>query len=74
MCALVYNLVGKGEAISTVTVAEVLMRFPGIVEATAYGVHLAGYEGRPCMAAVVLAPGATVETHVRSGPRRAARR
>jgi fatty-acyl-CoA synthase len=43
----------KGENVSTVEVAEALMSFPGIVEATAYGVPVPGSDGRVGMAAIV---------------------
>ncbi len=43
----------KGENISTVEVAEALMSFPGIVDATAYGVPVPGADGRVGMAAIV---------------------
>ncbi|HVY59750.1 MAG TPA: long-chain-acyl-CoA synthetase [Xanthobacteraceae bacterium] len=45
----------KGENVSTTEVAEALGEFPDIREATVYGVHVPGYDGRAGMAAVVCA-------------------
>jgi fatty-acyl-CoA synthase len=47
----------KGENVSTTEVAEAMTDFPGIVEATVYGVAIAGTEGRAGMAAIVTAEG-----------------
>jgi fatty-acyl-CoA synthase len=43
----------KGENVSTSEVAEAISGFPGIVEATVYGVAIPGQEGRAGMAAIV---------------------
>jgi len=43
----------KGENVSTSEVAETLSRFPGVVEATVYGVTIPGSDGRAGMAAIV---------------------
>ena len=43
----------KGENVSTTEVAEALNTFPGITDATVYGVHVPGNEGRAGMAAIV---------------------
>jgi fatty-acyl-CoA synthase len=43
----------KGENVSTSEVAEVLTGFPGIAEATVYGVGIPGTDGRAGMAALV---------------------
>jgi fatty-acyl-CoA synthase len=43
----------KGENVATSEVAEALMAFPGITEATVYGVTIPGTEGRAGMAALV---------------------
>jgi fatty-acyl-CoA synthase len=45
----------KGENVATSEVAEALMAFPGIAEATVYGVTVPGTEGRAGMAALVAA-------------------
>jgi fatty-acyl-CoA synthase len=42
----------KGENVSTTEVAETISRFPGIIEATVYGVAIPGTEGRAGMAAI----------------------
>jgi fatty-acyl-CoA synthase len=42
----------KGENVATTEVAEVVAAFPGIREATVYGVAVPGHEGRAGMAAV----------------------
>ncbi|MGY2061693.1 AMP-binding enzyme, partial [Nocardia gipuzkoensis] len=47
----------KGENVSTTEVAEQLTRWPGIAEASVYGVTVPGSEGRAGMAAVVLGDG-----------------
>ena len=44
----------KGENVSTSEVAEQLVAFPGIKEATVYGVSVEGAEGRAGMAALVM--------------------
>lgn len=43
----------KGENVSTLEVAEVFRKFPGVREAIVYGVTIAGTEGRAGMAAIV---------------------
>ncbi|HEY2135502.1 MAG TPA: long-chain-acyl-CoA synthetase, partial [Xanthobacteraceae bacterium] len=43
----------KGENVSTAEVAETVNRFPGIRDANAYGVRIAGRDGRAGMAAIV---------------------
>jgi fatty-acyl-CoA synthase len=43
----------KGENVSTTEVAEAITGFPGIAEASVYGVEVPGREGRAGMAAVV---------------------
>jgi fatty-acyl-CoA synthase len=43
----------KGENVSTSEVSETITRFPGIAEATVYGVTVPGHEGRAGMAAIV---------------------
>lgn len=43
----------RGENVSTNEVAEVLDTFPAVAEATVYGVHVPGAEGRAGMAAIV---------------------
>ncbi|KAI1810524.1 fatty acid transporter [Poronia punctata] len=42
----------KGENVSTAEVSEVLGRYPGVSEATVYGVSLPGHDGKAGMAAV----------------------
>src|SRR5262249_34503384 len=42
----------KGENVSTTEVAEVLTGFPGITEASVYGVAICGHDGRAGMAAI----------------------
>jgi fatty-acyl-CoA synthase len=44
----------KGENVSTLEVAEMVTRFPGVEEANIYGVEVPGTEGRVGMAALVL--------------------
>jgi fatty-acyl-CoA synthase len=44
----------KGENVSTTEVAETLSTFPGVHEATVYGVTVPGHEGRAGMAALVV--------------------
>jgi acyl-CoA synthetase (AMP-forming)/AMP-acid ligase II len=46
----------KGENVSTAEVAEVLGRFPGVVEANVYGVGLPSHDGRAGCAAVYIDP------------------
>ncbi|KAJ4225345.1 hypothetical protein NW757_014298 [Fusarium falciforme] len=46
----------KSENVSTAEVAEVLGRFPGVLEATVYGVELPNHDGRAGCAAVRLSP------------------
>jgi fatty-acyl-CoA synthase len=43
----------KGENVSTTEVAECITIFPGVFEATVYGVQIPGSDGRAGMAAVV---------------------
>jgi len=43
----------KGENVSTTEVAEALNTFPGITDATVYGVAIPGHDGRAGMAAIV---------------------
>jgi len=59
----------KGENVSTMQVAEIIGSFPGVREANAYGVEVAGREGRAGMAAIVCAPGldlAALRTYLRA--------
>ncbi|TGJ82773.1 hypothetical protein E0Z10_g5998 [Xylaria hypoxylon] len=44
----------KGENVSTAEVSEVLGRYPGVSEATVYGVSLPGHDGKAGMAAVYI--------------------
>ena len=46
----------KGENVSTAEVAEVLGRYPGVVEANVYGVELPSHDGRAGCAAVYIDP------------------
>lgn len=46
----------KGENVSTAEVAEVLGRYPGVVEANVYGVALPSHDGRAGCAAVYIDP------------------
>lgn len=46
----------KSENVSTAEVAEVLGRFPGVLEATVYGVELPNHDGRAGCAAVRFSP------------------
>jgi acyl-CoA synthetase (AMP-forming)/AMP-acid ligase II len=46
----------KGENVSTAEVAEVLGKFPGVVEANVYGVQLPSHDGRAGCAAVYIDP------------------
>jgi fatty-acyl-CoA synthase len=43
----------KGENVSTTEVAECITTFPGVMEATVYGVQVPGSDGRAGMAAIV---------------------
>ncbi len=43
----------KGENVSTTEVAECITTFPGVLEATVYGVEVPGADGRAGMAAIV---------------------
>jgi len=43
----------KGENVSTTEVAESITTFPGVIEATVYGVQIPGSDGRAGMAAIV---------------------
>lgn len=61
----------KGENVSTMEVSEVLSSFPGIVDANVYGVQVPNKEGRACMAALTMEPGASLNptrfaTHCRA--------
>jgi len=47
----------KGENVATVEVAEAIAAFPGILEASVYGVTIPGTEGRAGMAALVAEAG-----------------
>ena len=44
----------KGENVSTTEVAETISAFPGVLEATVYGVAVPGHDGRAGMAALVV--------------------
>ncbi|KAI8800874.1 hypothetical protein BJ742DRAFT_859695 [Cladochytrium replicatum] len=46
----------KGENVSTTEVAEVLSKYPGMLEANVYGAAIPGHDGRAGMAAVVVGP------------------
>ncbi|KAI1189736.1 fatty acid transporter [Nemania serpens] len=46
----------KGENVSTAEVSEVLGRYPGVSEATVYGVSLPGHDGKAGMAAIYNQP------------------
>ncbi len=46
----------KGENVSTAEVAEVIGRYPGVVEANVYGVELPSHDGRAGCAAVLIDP------------------
>ncbi|KAI0399783.1 AMP-binding enzyme [Xylaria palmicola] len=50
----------KGENVSTAEVAEVLGRYPGVSEATVYGVALPGHDGKAGMVAVYINPDVSV--------------
>lgn len=47
----------KGENVSTAEVAQVIGKFPGVVEANVYGVQLPSHDGRAGMAAIFIDPG-----------------
>jgi fatty-acyl-CoA synthase len=47
----------KGENVATSEVSETITAFPGVKQANAYGVAIAGREGRAGMAALVVEPG-----------------
>lgn len=49
----------KGENVSTAEVSEVLGRYPGVSEATVYGVSLPGHDGKAGMAAIYIQPEAS---------------
>ncbi|KAI0858440.1 fatty acid transporter [Xylaria cubensis] len=49
----------KGENVSTAEVSEVLGRYPGVSEATVYGISLPGHDGKAGMAAVYVNPEAS---------------
>ena len=51
----------KGENVSTTEVQEALSSLPGVAEANAYGVRIAGTEGRAGMVALIMADGARFE-------------
>lgn len=46
----------KGENVSTAEVSEVLGRYPGILEATVFGIGLPGHDGKAGMAAIYVDP------------------
>ncbi|KAK8879022.1 AMP-binding enzyme [Apiospora arundinis] len=46
----------KGENVSTAEVSEVLGRYPGVLEATVYGIGLPGHDGKAGMAAIYFDP------------------
>ena len=46
----------KGENVSTTEVAEAITAFPGLTEASVYGVEIPGHDGRAGMAAIVGSP------------------
>ncbi|KAI0173067.1 fatty acid transporter [Hypoxylon sp. FL1284] len=46
----------KGENVSTAEVSEVLGRYPGVSEATVYGVSLPNHDGKAGMAAIFIDP------------------
>ena len=47
----------KGENVSTREGSLALLEFPGVVDATVYGVAVPGHDGRAGMAALVVKPG-----------------
>lgn len=52
----------KSENVSTAQVAEVLGKYPGIAEATVYGVLVPNHDGRAGCAAILLSEGVSLET------------
>ncbi|KAL1874212.1 hypothetical protein VTK73DRAFT_539 [Phialemonium thermophilum] len=46
----------KGENVSTAEVSEILGRYPGVIDATVYGVQVPGHDGKAGMAAVYIDP------------------
>ncbi|KAK6206621.1 hypothetical protein LQW54_007573 [Pestalotiopsis sp. IQ-011] len=46
----------KGENVSTAEVSQVLGQYPGVLEATVYGVGLPGHDGKAGMAAIYIDP------------------
>jgi fatty-acyl-CoA synthase len=52
----------KGENVATSEVSETITAFPGVKQANAYGVAVAGRDGRAGMAAVVVEPGFDFKT------------
>jgi len=44
----------KGENVATSEVSDAVRAFPGILEASAYGVAISGSDGRACMVALVI--------------------
>eukprot|EP01064_Diplonema_japonicum_P018233 TRINITY_DN26914_c0_g1_i1.p1 TRINITY_DN26914_c0_g1~~TRINITY_DN26914_c0_g1_i1.p1 ORF type:complete len:635 (+),score=212.57 TRINITY_DN26914_c0_g1_i1:39-1943(+) len=51
----------KGENVSTMEVSEVLSTFPGIIEASVYGVEVPGKDGRACMVAINQDPNVPID-------------
>mmetsp|Transcript_74992 Transcript_74992/g.160592 ORF Transcript_74992/g.160592 Transcript_74992/m.160592 type:complete len:641 (-) Transcript_74992:41-1963(-) len=61
----------KGENVSTMEVSEVVSSFPGVIDANVYGAAVQGKDGRACMVAMTLEPGASLDpvsfaTHCRA--------
>ncbi|KAJ4353929.1 uncharacterized protein N0V89_005660 [Didymosphaeria variabile] len=52
----------KSENVSTAQVAEVLGKYPGVAEATVYGVTVPNHDGRAGCAALLLSDSATIDT------------
>ena len=50
----------KGENVSTMEVSEVISTFPGVMEASVYGVEVPGKDGRACMVAIRLLEGQSI--------------
>ncbi|KAH6644999.1 AMP-binding enzyme [Truncatella angustata] len=46
----------KGENVSTAEVSQVLGQYPGVLEATVYGIGLPGHDGKAGMAAIYIDP------------------